>query len=169
MFAVLIFLISIIIANLLVQWQGPWITPINAFIFIGLDLSLRDYIHEKWNGRNLKLKMFALICGGATITYLLNQNAGMICVASVIAFASAMIVDTFIYQKLLNRSRVIKMNVSNIGSALTDSILFPSIAFGIFMPWIIFFQFLAKVFGGAVWVFVLEHIRRNKNERKKFL
>ena len=101
MFAILTFLFSIVAANLLVQWQGAWITPINAFVLIGLDLSLRDHIHEKWHGKQLGLKMLGLICAGAIITYLLNRNAGMICVASVVAFSVALIVDAFVYQKLL--------------------------------------------------------------------
>jgi uncharacterized PurR-regulated membrane protein YhhQ (DUF165 family) len=76
----------------------------------------------------------------------------MICVASVVAFASALIIDTVIYQRLFKKSKTIKMNGSNIGSALIDSILFPTIAFGIFMPWIILGQFLAKILGGVIWV-----------------
>jgi len=165
MFAILIFLLAIVAANLSVAYFGPISTPFNAFILIGLDLSLRDHIHEKWHGKNLGLKMLGLICAGAAITYLLNQGAGMICVASVVAFACALIADTFIYQRLFNKSKFVKMNGSNIGSALTDSILFPTIAFGAFMPWIILLQFLAKTVGGALWAFVLTRQGDIKNER----
>ena len=159
MVPVSIFLLAIVAANLSVAYFGPVSTPINAFILIGLDLSLRDYIHEKWHNKNLGLKMLGLICVGALITYLLNRNAGMICVASVIAFACALAVDTVIYQWLFKRSKMVKMNGSNIGSALTDSILFPTIAFGVFMPWIILLQFLAKVLGGFLWSWVLTRKR----------
>jgi len=155
MFAILIFLLAIVLANLSVAYFGPVSTPFNAFILIGLDLSLRDHIHEKWHGNNLGLKMLGLICAGAAITYLLNRGAGMICVGSVVAFAGALIVDALIYQKLFHKSRMVKMNGSNIGSSLTDSVLFPTIAFGVFMPWIILFQFLAKVGGGALWAWIL--------------
>jgi len=155
MFAILIFLSAIVFANLSVSYFGPVSTPFNAFILIGLDLSLRDHIHEKWHGNHLALKMFGLICAGAAITYLLNRGAGMICIGSVVAFAGALIVDAVIYQRLFNKSRMVKMNGSNVGSALTDSILFPTIAFGSFMPWIVLFQFLAKVIGGAFWAWIL--------------
>jgi hypothetical protein len=138
MFAILIFLVAIVLANLSVAYFGPISTPFNAFLLIGLDLSLRDHIHEKWHGRNLGLKMFGLICTGALITYLLNKDAGMIGVASVIAFTGALIVDALLYQKFFNKTKLAKMNISNIGSATVDSILFPTIAFGAFMPWIIF-------------------------------
>jgi len=56
MFAILIFLLAIIAANLSVAYFGPVSTPINAFLLIGLDLSLRDHIHDKWHGNNLGLK-----------------------------------------------------------------------------------------------------------------
>jgi uncharacterized PurR-regulated membrane protein YhhQ (DUF165 family) len=59
-----------------------------------------------------------------------------------------------IWQKFL-----IKANGSNFGSALVDSVLFPTIAFGVFMPLIFLGQFLAKVFGGLFWSVVLERLR----------
>ena len=155
MIATIGFLFAIVLANLSVTYFGPASTPFNAFLLIGLNLSLRDHIHEKWHGKNLGLKMFGLICAGAAITYLLNQGAGMICVGSVVAFAGALIVDSVVYQKLFKRSRLFKMNGSNVASSITDSILFPTIAFGAFMPWIIIFQAVAKIGGGALWAWIL--------------
>ena len=159
MFAVLIFLLAIIGANLSVAYFGPISTPFNAFILIGLDLSLRDHIHEKWHGKSLGLKMLGLICAGAIITYLLNRGAGMICVASVVAFGAALMVDTIIYHVLYKKSRMVKMNGSNLGSSAIDSILFPTIAFGVFMPWIVLGQFLAKIGGGFVWSLLLNRCK----------
>ena len=155
MIAIFVFLLAIVLANLSVAYFGPVSTPFNAFILIGLDLSLRDHIHEKWHGKNLGMKMFGLICAGALITYLLNRGAGMICVGSIVAFAGALIVDSLLYQKFFHRSKFQKMNLSNIGSAVTDSILFPTIAFGAFMPEIILLQILAKIGGGGIWAWVL--------------
>ena len=162
MFSILIFLLAIVAANLSVAYFGPISTPFNAFVLIGLDLSLRDRIHEKWHGNHLGLKMFGLICAGAAITYLLNRHSGMICVGSVVAFASALIVDALIYQKLFYKSRMVKMNGSNIGSAIADSVLFTTIAFGAFMPWIIIFQAVAKIGGGFFWSLLLT-IDKSKN------
>jgi hypothetical protein len=167
MFAILIFLIAIVLANLSVAYFGPISTPFNAFILIGLDLSLRDHIHEKWHGKNLGLKMFSLICAGALITYLLNRNAGMICVGSVVAFAGALIVDALLYQKFFNRPKFQKMNFSNIGAAVTDSILFPTIAFGAFMPVIILGQIAAKIGGGALWAWLLTRNLQHKRTRRQ--
>jgi hypothetical protein len=153
--SILIFLLAIVLANLSVAYFGPVSTPFNAFILIGLDLSLRDRIHEKWHSRHLGLKMLGLIALGALITYILNRGAGMICVGSVVAFAGALVVDSLLYQKFYLRSRLYKMNISNIGAAVTDSILFPTIAFGAFLPVIIIGQILAKTVGGALWAWIL--------------
>ena len=155
MLAIIIFLVSIVIANLSVAYFGPVSTPFNAFFLIGLDLTLRDKIHEQWHGRRLGLKMAGLIAVGAVITYILNRDAGMVCVASVVAFSAALLVDFFVYEKLFNHSRFRKINGSNILSSAVDSVLFPTIAFGMFMPWIVVGQFLAKVVGGFLWGLVL--------------
>ena len=65
MIAVIVFLIAIVLANLSVAYFGPVSTPFNAFLLIGLDLSLRDHIHEKWHGKKLGLKMLGLVTTGA--------------------------------------------------------------------------------------------------------
>lgn len=163
MFIVLIFLISIVTANLLTNAYGPTVAVINAFFLIGLDLTLRDRLHEQWSGKNLRVKMLGLICAGAVITYILNRGAGMICVASVTAFSVALIVDALVYQRFINKKPFLKINYSNIASAATDSILFPTIAFMQFMPVIILLMFLAKAAGGAIWSIIL--IRVDKRLR----
>jgi len=58
------------------------------------------------------------------------------------------------YQKFL-----IKANGSNLGGAVVDSVLLPTIAFEVFMPLIVLGQFLAKVLGGLVWSVVFEWLR----------
>jgi hypothetical protein len=153
--AVFVFLIAIILANLSVSYFGPVSTPFNAFLLIGLDLSLRDHIHEKWHGKQLGLKMFGLIVVGGFITYMLNRGAGMICLGSVVAFGVALVVDAVLYELFYSKSKLVKMNISNTGSALADSVLFPTIAFGMFIPWVVLGQFLAKTLGGAFWAWIL--------------
>jgi len=159
MFYVLLYLVSIILANLSVAYFGPISTPFNAFFLIGLDLSLRDKLHETWHGQGLKWKMFGLIAAGGYVTWLLNRGAGQVCIASVVAFSAALLIDTVIYERLIKKDKFIKMNGSNIGSAAADSILFPTIAFGALMPWIVIGQFVAKVVGGALWVWILTRKR----------
>jgi len=157
-----LYLIAIVLANLLVAWLGPKIVIFNAFVLIGLDLTTRDFLHEAWHHRGLFWKMLLLIGAGSIITWILNHGAGRIAMASFIAFCAAGIMDTMIYTILFKRIRFIKINGSNILASLTDSILFPTIAFGAFMPGIIFGQFAAKVLGGFLWSLLIVKVRRGK-------
>lgn len=75
--------------------------------------------------------------------------------ASFMAFACAALVDTLVYHLLRKRSYMIRVNGSNIFSALVDSIMFPTIAFGGFLPLVTLGQFTAKIAGGFVWAFIL--------------
>lgn len=163
---VIIYIVSLTIANLLVAWLGPWFSPINAFVLIGLDLILRDKLHEKWGDNRLVLRMFGMIATAGVISYLVNQNAGMIAIASTIAFISAMAVDSLIYHKLRHLAWWKKANGSNIGGAAVDSIVFPTIAFGVLMPQIVLLQFVCKVVGGFVWSFIIDSLSRHTNHSK---
>ena len=149
--ALVIYASSMILANLLVSTFGPSITPINAFLLIGLDLTLRDWLHfrlKTW-------QMGCLIVGTGGLTFLLNPAAGMIAVASAVAFLVAALVDWAVFMRTTG-SWIKRANVSNTAGAAVDSLLFPTIAFGVLMPEIVALQFIAKVSGGAIWSYVLE-------------
>jgi hypothetical protein len=154
-----LYLIAIVAANLLVAQFGPAVTIFNAFAFIGLDLSTRDSLHERWQGRNLWLKMALLIGAGSVLSALLNWQAAPIALASFVAFAAAGITDTLVYQLLGDKSRLVKMNGSNVVSVAVDSVLFPLLAFGLplLLP-IMAGQFVAKVVGGFVWSLILKGV-----------
>ena len=149
------YLLAAILANLSVAYFGPVSTIFNAFVFIGLDLTARDKLHDAWQGKYLWVKMFLLIAVGSGISYLLNRNAGMIAVASLAAFGVAGLVDAVVYQYLHDKEWMVKVNGSNIFSALADSLVFPTIAFGGFLPLIVLGQFAAKVFGGFIWSWII--------------
>lgn len=156
-----IYILSLVAANLTVVYFGPWFSIINSFLLIGLDLTLRDKIHELWEGK--WLPMGCLIATASIISYLLNPASGIIALASFVAFAVSMLVDTIVYQYLIKKSWVVKSNGSNIASSAIDSILFPTIAFGGLMPEIVLMQFLAKVFGGAIWVYIITTFERKNH------
>jgi len=88
---------------------------------------------------------------GSLITVALNINAGPIALASTLAFAVAFIGDGLVYHFLKERMFLLRSNGSNVVGSLLDSIIFPTVAFGMLMPEIVAGQFLAKVLGGAVW------------------
>ena len=147
----IIYVIALVAANLLVAWLGPWFSPINAFVLIGLDLSLRDKLHEQWRNDKLLLKMSTLIIVASVISFVCNPASGSIALASFLAFGFAMTADALTYHFLQNKTWMMRSNGSNVAGAAVDSIVFPTIAFGELMPEIVFLQFLTKIFGGFLW------------------
>lgn len=160
MLFVISYIAAIVCANLTVAHFGPWFSPINAFILIGLDLSLRDRLHDVWKGSNLWPRMLGMIATAGAISYVLNPASGTIAVASVVAFCAAALADAGAYHLLRDQTFLRRSNGSNLAGALVDSLLFPTIAFGAIMPNIVALQFGAKLAGGAVWAFVLWRIRQ---------
>lgn len=161
MIYVIVYLLAIVIANLTVAAFGPSVVIFNAFFLIGLDLTARDKLHEQWHNNHLVPKMFLLIAAGSLISWLLNQEVARIALASMLAFSAAATIDAIFYQLLFKKHRLVKMNGSNIPSAFVDSIIFPTVAFGVFLPAIIIGQFLAKVLGGFFWSLIISK-RSNK-------
>ena len=154
---VLLYLVAIVAANLLVAWLGPGATIANAFLFIGLDLTARDRLHEAWHKSGLVWKMGLLIATGSILSWILNHSAGQIALASFVAFGLAALTDTIAYSLAMRRgwSWIWRSNGSNLASAAIDSLVFPTLAFGGIMPWVTLGQFAAKVLGGALWSVVL--------------
>lgn len=141
------------IANLTIAAFGPWVSPINAFILIGLDLALRDWLHVR-----LKFwQMGALIAATGALTYVLNPAAGQIAIASAVAFTAAALVDWGTFARLRG-SWMLRANGSNMAGAAVDSLVFPTLAFGVLMPHIVAMQFVAKVAGGALWAWLINKV-----------
>jgi hypothetical protein len=153
-FAVLIYAAAMTLANLIIaatapEWR-PWVSPVNAFFLIGLDLALRDWLHAR-----LKMwQMGALIAVSGVLTFALNPAAGKFAVASAVAFTAAAVVDWSVFIRLPG-SWLRRANGSNVAGAAVDSLLFPTIAFGVLMPHIVILQFIAKIAGGAMWSWLL--------------
>ena len=148
--AIAVYAAAMTLANLSVAAFGPSISPINAFVLIGLDLALRDWLHVR-----LKVwQMGALIAATGALTYILNPAAGQIAVASACAFTAAALVDWSAFARLRG-SWMFRANGSNVAGAAVDSLLFPTMAFGALMPHIVAMQFVAKVAGGALWAWLI--------------
>lgn len=142
-------------ANLSVAAFGPIVSPLNAFLLIGLDLALRDFLHVR-----LRLwQMGALIAATGLLTFALNPAADKIAIASACAFTLAALTDWAVFARVpggwLRRS-----NASNVAGAAVDSLVFPTIAFGALLPHIVAMQFAAKVAGGAVWSWAINRMVR---------
>jgi uncharacterized PurR-regulated membrane protein YhhQ (DUF165 family) len=146
---------AIVLANLAANTLGASYTPIIGFILIGFDLVARDHLHEQWEN-HLRRNMLLLIATGSVVTIVVNVGATQIAIASCVAFTLAALVDTVVYQLFLRQHRLAKINLSNAASALTDSFIFPTLAFGLPILWgVVVGQFIAKALGGFLWSIVL--------------
>ena len=147
-FAIVIYAVAMTCANLSIAAFGPWVSPINAFFLIGLDLALRDWLHVRLRA----WQMGALIAATGLLTYGLNPAAGMIAVASSVAFTAAALVDWTTFARLRG-SWLYRANGSNVAGAAVDSLLFPLLAG--FPLVLVPAMFVAKVAGGAIWAWML--------------
>jgi queuosine precursor transporter len=147
-FALVVYAVAMTLANLLVATFGPSISPVNAFFLIGLDLTLRDWLHVRLKA----WQMGVLILITGLITYVLNNATEMIAIASAVSFLIAALVDWFVFVKTTG-SWSKRSNLSNVAGAAVDSLIFPTIAFGVLMPEIVALQFIAKIFGGFIWAY----------------
>ena len=118
MIPVFIYFLAVVLANMIILWFGPQSAVITAFLFIGLDLTLRDKLHDQWHGKQLCWKMLALICGGSAILIALNWDALPIGLAIATAFLAAGVGGSLVYAGLRKKHFIIRANGSNVaGSA----------------------------------------------------
>jgi queuosine precursor transporter len=145
-------------ANLLIAHFGPPAVPIVSFFLVGFIMTTRDRLHDAWRGRRLSLRLGLLVGAGSLVSYLVNADAASIAIASAVAFAASETINSFVYQPLLARGVpwFRRVNVGNVPNAITDSVLFVTLAFG-FAPAIIALQVAAKVFGGLLWSLLLAY------------
>ena len=185
-FLIGMYLGAIIVANLVVaKWGldvvvdlgGPigqiQVVFFTALLLIGLDLTSRDFLHELWKEK-LWENMLKLIVAGSLLSLVVNfalAQAGWgapweivqnIAIASTIAFFCAGLADTFAYQLLGEQERLLRINGSNVASGFVDSLIFPTLAFGILagapigeaILWSVTAQMtVAKIIGGFLWAF----------------
>lgn len=176
---VLIYLAAIVAANLSVAHWGAKAAVYNAFLFVGLDLTTRDRLHDLWRGQLLR-NMAALIVAGSVLSYLLGlalgkgDFVGQIALASCIAFAAAASADAAVYHNLRSRSWYERVNHSNLFGAAVDSLVFVALI----RAWtpipgftftLAFTLFAAKAAGGLVWSLVIASLQRESGLEPKRL
>ena len=161
--AILIYAAAMTAANLSIAHFGPWFSPINAFVLIGLDLTLRDWLHVRLKTR----QMLALILASGALTYALNPSAQHIVIASAAAFTLAALVDWQAFSRL-SGSWLRRSLGSNMAGAVVDTAVFSALAFVLLAPTpkplavvavIAGWQLLAKVVGGSLWTLALSKIQ----------
>lgn len=144
-------------ANLVIATYGPWLLPATAFISVGIVLVTRDFLHDTWRTRGQKIwpRMIAMIGAAALLSYLVNDDAGRIALASIAALIGSTVTETAVFQILFRRPWLVRSNGSNIVGALADSTIFPLVAFGVGgvdgLLLLIITQTLTKTAGGFFW------------------
>lgn len=155
---VVAYVAAAMVANLAATAGGPWSVPVIAFLMIGLSITVRDRLHDAWEGRGLAIRMGALIGAGGALSWAINPGSGAVVVASGLAFLASETVDAVAYHRLRDRPWLVRSNGSNVVSAGVDSVVFVSVAFGP-APVVVFVSWVAKVAGGALWSLVLNRWR----------
>lgn len=151
-------LASIAVANLLTASDPSWVY-VNAFVLIGLDLTTRDVLDDRW-GRRRPLYLGLLVLAGASIAYVANDDAQRVAVASAVAFGAAFLTDSLVYARVRSRPWIERANISNMPSAAVDSIVFPLLAFPGPLDWKVVVGLAgAKIGGGAMWSLLLQNVR----------
>lgn len=152
-----LYLLAIVAANLSVAHFGPSVLPYTAFILIPFDMVTRDHLHVKWKSESKFYlnKMLMLVSTGSLISLLLNYDAKAIAAASFFAFLISGLLDTIVFELLSKKNFFFRVNMSNMASALADSIVFPLVAFGALDPQLMSKQATAKFVGGVVWAGIL--------------
>ena len=157
-----LYLAAIVAANLLTTWLGPWVTPINALVFIGWDITAKDKLQHRWG---FGWKLAGLIGAGSLLSVMLCWGAWRIALASFVAFGVSGLADALVYERLRSRPWWVRVNGSNVASAILDSALFLWIAFGCPLPWVALLgQIVAKLAGGALWGWALYGARTGEGE-----
>ena len=152
--AIFVYAAALLLANLSAASFGPWVTPINAFVLIGLDLALRDLLHARlrwW-------QMVGVIVGTALLSLIISRDAGRIALAGALAFGISNTVDWLVFAKTKG-IWARRAHISNASGAAVDSLLFPLLAFGSLLPLIVMGQFFAKTAGSALWVWMISRVR----------
>lgn len=165
---ILAYLSAATTANLAVGTYGAAAVPFTAFFLVPFDLCARDILHERWSGRGLGVRMAALVGTGSLLSYLAAPDAAPVALASALAFAAAGLVDSSVYWLGRGSSRAARMNVSNVFASITDSAIFPVVAFGSTTLALSASQAGTKIIGGLFWSWIflsaLRAVRRRNGE-----
>lgn len=148
--ALLVYATAMVAANLSIAAFGPVVAPLNAFVLIGLDLTLRDWLHVRLK----PWQMLVLVGVTGALTFVLNPAAGQIAIASACAFTAAALIDWSVFARLRG-SWLRRANWSNVAGAAADSVLFLLLAPFPFSWGIALQMVVAKVAGGAIWAWLL--------------
>jgi len=150
-----LYLFAFVLSNFIVLFFGAKGLIFTALFLIPFDFVMRCMFHETWKGKELILKLGALVFTASIFTFLINQDTLSIAIASSVGFISAQLFAGVFYQFFINRSYFIKVNGSDAIGILVDSLVFQLIAFSVILPEITISQFILKIIGGLFWYWII--------------
>lgn len=152
---ILVYLSVFTLANFLVYWFGPKGLVFTSLLLIPFDFVVRCYFHENWKGKQLLIRLTFIVIAASTITFLINKEALNIALGSATGFFAAQLFSGLLYQYLITKRSIIKVNLSDLAAITADSIVFQLVAFQHFNYQIILSQLFLKIIGGLFWYFIL--------------
>lgn len=153
-----LYLGAIVLANYLITTYGQVALPWVAFALIPFDLVARDLMQDRWQNEPtyvLRWRMLILILCGGLISIWTGTGSVRVNVASWLAFTIAGLIDALTYQGMIRYGRVFRINAATLTAAITDSIIFVTIAFNEVNWKLVGLQIGMKVAGGFVWSLLL--------------
>jgi uncharacterized PurR-regulated membrane protein YhhQ (DUF165 family) len=150
-----LYLLAFVLSNFIVLYFGAKGLIFTALFLIPFDFVMRCMFHETWKGKELILKLGALVFTASVLTFLINRDTLSIAIASSVGFISAQLFAGIFYQFFINRSYFIKVNGSDAVGILVDSLVFQLIAFSVILPEITVSQFILKIIGGLFWYWII--------------
>jgi len=129
---------------------GPLASVIDS-VGIGLVIVVRNELHDCW-GKDAWRWLPVLILMGTAGSLAANAAHPRVALASGVAFLMANVAASLLW----TRSRTLAV----IAFAVVDSFVFPPVAFGAFVWWVVGGQIAAKIAGAAAWTLVLRSCTR---------
>ena len=140
------------IVNLIVYYCGAWVIPITTSVCVAANMMLRDRV---FCGKGLKFSA-AIAAAAGLCTFAINHGALTVAIASFTAVVVGAFVAGGAFKLLKNKVAIEKARpIANTCSAVTDSILYPTIAFMTFLPLVSVEMFASKFLSVLFYTFII--------------
>lgn len=140
------------VANLVVYSCGAWVIPITTSACVAANMMLRDRV---FCGRGLKFSV-AIAATAGLCTFLINHGALTVAVASFSTVVVGAFVAGSVFKLLKNKMAIEKARpIANTCSAITDSLLYPTVAFMAFLPVVSAQMFASKFLSVLLYTYIV--------------
>lgn len=140
------------IVNLIVYYCGAWVIPITTSVCVAANMMLRDRV---FCGKGLKFSA-AIAAAAGLCTFAFNHAALSVAVASFTAVVAGAFVAGSVFKLLKSKVSIEKARpIANTCSAITDSLIYPTIAFMTFLPFVSMEMFASKFLSVLLYTFII--------------